>query len=636
MFARIGLILSLDLKIVAKAVISGGPGERRLLLGNEAIARGALEAGISAATAYPGTPSTEIVESLAEVARDYGIYVEWSTNEKVALEVGIGVSMMGLRALVAMKHVGLNVASDPLMSLGYTGVVGGLVIVSADDPNAHSSQNEQDNRIYGIHANIPVFEPSTVQEAKDLTRELYELSEKFRLSVILRTTTRLAHSRSPVVFGELVRHGRGASFHRDPERWALLPPYNLAKHREVLERLEELSKHLSDFKFNSVEEGEEDTAIVVSGVAYNYVKEALEELGVRLPVFKFASVFPLPRALALKALSYKQVVVVEELEPVLEWQLKILAYDEGMPARIHGKDVFPRVGELNKEIVKAGISRILGIPYEAPPAPVPLVELPRRPPVLCPGCGHRSTYYAVKLAAQRAGVKPVYANDIGCYTLGFYPPYQMADFTWSMGSSIGIGLGIARFGSEPVIAFIGDSTFFHAGIPALINAVYNKTPLLVVVMDNGVTAMTGHQPHPGSGVGAMGEQRPTVRIEDIARAVGVRFVEVVDAYDITAVRDSVRRALKFLKETGEPAVVISRRPCALLVLRERRRRGESFKRYTVVEEKCINCGICVDRFACPAIVRDTDGKVAILQDMCTGCGVCAAICPAKAIQPKEG
>ncbi len=617
---------------MAKAIIDGSAGERKLLLGNEAIARGALEAGISSATAYPGTPSTEIIEAIAEVARDYGIYVEWSTNEKVALEIGIGVSMMGLRALVAMKHVGLNVASDPLMSLGYTGVVGGLVVVSADDPNAHSSQNEQDNRIYGIHANIPVFEPSTVQEAKDLTRELFDLSEKFQISVILRTTTRLAHSRSQVVFGEVVRPNREAVFHRDPERWALLPPYNLAKHGDVLAKLEKLSEYLSSFRFNTVEKGDGDVAVVTSGVAYNYVKEALEELNLRLSVFKLASVYPLPRKLALEALSYGKVIVVEELEPVLEWQLKVLAYEEGMRAEIRGKDLFPRVGELNKELVKAGLSKALGIRYEAPPAVMPSVELPRRPPVLCPGCGHRSTYYAVKIAAQRLRVKPVYANDIGCYTLGFYPPYQMADFTWSMGSSIGIGLGIARYSKEPVIAFIGDSTFFHAGIPALINAVYNRTPLLVIVMDNGITAMTGHQPHPGSGIGVFGEEKPAIRIEDVARAVGVKFVEVVDAYDIIATRDAVERAIKYMRESGEPAVIVSRRPCALMVLREKRRRGESVKRYTVIKEKCINCGICVERFACPAIVRDKDGKVTIIPDLCTGCGVCATICPAKAIR----
>ncbi|MEZ0345985.1 MAG: indolepyruvate ferredoxin oxidoreductase subunit alpha [Infirmifilum sp.] len=620
-----------------KAIISGSAGVKRLLLGNEAIARGALEAGISAATAYPGTPSTEIIEALVDVADEYGVYVEWSTNEKVALEIGIGASMMGLRALVAMKHVGLNVASDPLMSLGYTGVVGGLVIVTADDPNAHSSQNEQDNRLYGVHANIPVFEPATVQEAKDLTRELYHLSEKFQLSMLLRTTTRLSHSRSPVVFGEITRPTRDARFHRNPERWALLPPYNLVKHKEVLEKIGKLDEELSGFPFNRVEEGDGSLAIVVSGVSYNYVKEALEELNVNPTIYKFSSVYPLPRKLASDVLSHERVLVVEESEPIMEWQLKIIGYEERAKAKIHGKDVLPRVGELNKELVKAGISKMLNISYAPPKAASGSIELPRRPPVLCPGCGHRSTYYAVKLAAQRSRVNPIYANDIGCYTLGFYPPYQMADFTWSMGSAIGIGLGIARFSKEPVIAFIGDSTFFHAGIPGLINAVYNRTPLLLVVMDNGITAMTGHQPHPGSGVGPEGRERPRLKIEDIVKAVGVRFVKVVDAYDVVAVRDSVQEALKFIRETGEVAVIVSRRPCALLEARNRRRKGERLTTFTIIQDRCINCGICVDKFACPAIIRSSPGeKPKILAEMCVGCGVCATICPAKAIKPAEG
>ena len=290
---------------MAKAAIVGEAGTRKLLLGNEAIARGAVEAGISAASAYPGTPSTEILEALAAASSEYGVYVEWSTNEKVALEVGIGVSMMGLRALVAMKHVGLNVASDPLMSLGYAGVVGGLVIVSADDPNAHSSQNEQDNRYYGLHAYIPVFEPSGVQEAKDMTKDLFRISEEHRTAVILRTTTRLSHSRGEVVFGEIEREPREPRFHRDPERWALLPPYNLQKHREALERIRALEERLGEWPFNRFIDGDGDTLIVSAGFAHAYVAEALERLGVNPPVLKLASVYPLPRKLVERALEFR-------------------------------------------------------------------------------------------------------------------------------------------------------------------------------------------------------------------------------------------------------------------------------------------------------------------------------------------
>lgn len=608
----------------------------KLLLGNEAIARGALEAGISVATAYPGTPSTEIVETLAEVGERYGVYVEWSTNEKVALEIAIGASMMGLRALTAMKHVGVNVASDPLMSLGYTGVVGGLVIVTADDPNAHSSQNEQDNRIYGLHSYIPVFEPSSPQEAKDMVRDLYDLSEKYSTAVFLRTTTRLSHSRGEVTLGELRGAGREPRFHRDPERWALLPPYNLVKHREAVNRIKRLEEDLSSFKYNWVEPGDSGVAVVAVGATYAYVKEAVSKLGVKPTIFKLSSTYPVPRGFAVKALSYERLLVVEELEPFVEKELKVIAFEEGMKPEIHGKDLLPRVGELSTALVAQAIAKFLGVPYEPPRTYTPGVELPRRPPVLCAGCGHRSTYYAVKLAAARARVKPVYANDIGCYTLGFYPPFEMADFTWSMGSALGIGMGISKFSKEPVIAFIGDSTFYHAGIPGLINAVYNRIPLVVVVMDNGITAMTGHQPHPGSGFGPAGEPRPVVKIEDIAKAVGVEFVEVVDAYDVPAVRDAVERAIRYVVEKSRPAVVVSRRPCALMELRRKRLSGERVVPYYVDQERCVRCGICVDKFSCPAIVREEDGRVVILPEVCVGCGVCATICPAKAIHPVGG
>jgi len=617
---------------VASRGIIGEAGVRRLLLGNEAIARGAVEAGISAATAYPGTPSTEIVETLAEVAEEYGFYVEWSTNEKVALEVAIGVSMMGLRALTAMKHVGLNVASDPLMSLGYTGVVGGLVIVSADDPNAHSSQNEQDNRIYGMHAYIPVFEPSSVQEAKDMTRELFDLSEKYSTAVLLRTTTRLSHSRGEVVFGEVPKLNREARFHRDPERWALLPPYNLRKHRETLERIKKLGEDLGSWHFNWFAEGDGDTLVVSAGAAHMYVAEALKTLGVRSPLLKLSSVYPLPRRMVEKALEFDRIVVVEELEPFVEHQLRVAASETGRTPRIVGKELFPRVGELNAQLVASGLAKVLGVRYEAQQGPSAGVELPPRPPTLCPGCGHRAAYYAVKLAAMRARTNPVWANDIGCYTLGFYPPFRMADFTWSMGSALGIGMGISRFSKEPVVAFIGDSTFFHAGVPGLVNAVYNRYPIVIVVMDNEITAMTGHQPHPGSGMGPLGEPRPRVSIEELARACGVEFVEVVPAYDVKRLMDAAERAIRYVRERGLPAVVVARQRCALVELREKRRRGEKITLYKVLREKCVGCGICVDKFACPAILRENK-VVKILPELCAGCGVCAAICPAKAIVP---
>lgn len=615
--------------------ILGRPGEKVLLMGNEAIARGAIEAGISVAAAYPGTPSTEILETIAKVSGDLGIYVEWSTNEKVALEIAIGASMCGLRSIACMKHVGVNVASDPLMSLGYSGAVGGLVVVTADDPNAHSSQNEQDNRLYGIHSYIPVFEPSDVQEAKDLASFLFDFSEKYETAVFLRTTTRISHTRSTVTLGNIREGEKRGEFRREPRRWVLLPANSRRLHREALERIELIAEESHNIAFNKLYEGSSELGFVASGIAFQYLAEAMSRLGrhERPHILKLSLTYPLPRRLVKRLFDAapKMIVVVEELEPVVEAQLRELAGAYGYEGKIVGKELFPRTGELDVDMVLRRVAKTLGLSLaEKNIEPRIDIRIPPRPPTLCPGCGHRSTYYAVKMAVRRAGVKAVYPNDIGCYTLGFFPPLNLADVSFSMGSSIGIGLGISKVSDEAVISFIGDSTFFHAGIPALIDAVYNGGRMVIIVMDNSITAMTGHQPHPGSGHDIMGRSRPTIKIENLVKAAGVEFVRVIDAYNVRELIDAVVKAISYTSERGLPAVIISRRPCALLEYRRSVRRGIMPRKYAIDQDRCTGCGLCTDWFGCPAITLK-DGQHLIIQDLCVGCGVCADICPVKAI-----
>ena len=618
--------------------ILGEPGRRVLLLGNEAVARGALEAGVALAAAYPGTPSTEIMETLLSVAPRVGIYAEWSVNEKVALELAVGASMCGARAMAVMKHVGLNVAADTFMSLGYAGVEGGLVVVVADDPGAHSSQNEQDTRLYGVHAYIPVLEPWSPAEAKELTRVAFDLSERYKTAFVVRMTTRVSHTRGEVVLGPLREPVRGGCFKRKPERWVLLPVNVRKLHPEALSRIATLAEELDGLPFNELIEGEGEWAIISCGVAYGYVKEALRLLKARPHVLKLSSTYPVPKKLVrrLFELAPQGILVVEELEPVVEMQVVELAREEGYEGLIVGKKLIPRVQELNVNIVGRAIAEVLGLKWSIEEVFKPPQWLPPRPPTFCPGCGHRAAYYALKVAVRSAKARAVYPGDIGCYTLGFFPPFKAVDTSFCMGSGLGIGLGVSQISKEEVvIATMGDSTFYHAGIPALLNAVYNKHSVVLVVMDNLYTAMTGHQPHPGTGAGPWGEERPKVPIENVARALGVEFVEVVDPYDIERMVSVVRRAIEWARRRQGPAVVIARRKCALIEYRERLRRGEKITPYVVDETACKACGVCTSLFACPALARREDGKAYVISELCVGCGVCAQICPVGAIRREE-
>jgi indolepyruvate ferredoxin oxidoreductase alpha subunit len=594
----------------------------RPLTGNEAIARGAWEAGVRVAAAYPGTPSTEILESLARYPVE-DLHAQWSTNEKVALDVAIGASFAGSRALASMKHVGLNVAADAFMSQAYIGVNGGLVIAVADDPGIHSSQNEQDTRIYGQFATVPVLEPSNAQEALDFTRLAFEISEQFDTMVIVRSTTRLSHTRSPVTVGPRTEHpSRG--FFESPAKNVMIPAHAKPRHLAVLQREAKLKEYLETAPINRVEAGnplgktagktagKASFGVITAGTCYPYVREVL----LNASVLKLGASWPLPEGLLRRFCdSVERVFVVEELEPVIEKELLVLGL------KVEGKQFFPRVGEFSPEIVRAGFEKAGVIEPRAQTigwTPEPLV----RPPVLCAGCPHTSSFMAVRASGARV------AGDIGCYTLACLDPLRGLDTTVSMGSSIGNAVGMAMAGdTKPVMATIGDSTFLHAGIPALINAVYNQANITVLLLDNHITAMTGGQQHPGTGKTLRGEDAPRVDYDALVRAIGVKWVRTVDSYDLAVMYQTLREAIAH----RGVSVIISNRPCVLDPVKIK---GPALY---VVNEQCNACQSCMN-LGCPALTWGEDRfegrhKVKIDQSLCIGCTLCAQVCTVDCIKP---
>ena len=610
-----------------------------ILLGNEAIAWGAIEAGVGFVSAYPGTPSTEVVETLARYAPKYKYHVEWSVNEKVALEAAYGAAIAGVKSLTAMKHVGVNVAADPLSTSAYTGVEGSLVIVSADDPSMWSSQNEQDNRYYGLRAFIPVLEAGSPYELKDITTEAFKLSSIMKHPVILRSVTRLSHSRIPVEIREPSEIKSKGSFKKNPAKYAVIPSHARKLRGEMLERWNRIEEYLNNVWYNKIE-GDGRRLIITSGYAYSYVVDSLKYLNISdIKILKLSGMIPLPRKLVLKAMDgVDEILVVEELEPIIETLVKSLLYDENIRIPVYGKKYIPQIGELTLNNVLKGLSKWLDLEYPLSDViTVDGVELPPRPPVLCPGCPHRGTFFALRRAVIRSRVKPVYAGDIGCYSLGINKPFEAQDTIVEMGGSIGLANGFSHTLSREYlpIAIIGDSTFFHSGITPLINAVYNNAPMLVVVLDNRVTAMTGNQPHPGSGYNAIWEKANEIKIEDIARASGVKFVKVFDPFKIKESEKVILEAINYTKENNEVALVIAKRACSLLVSSMARRKGISIPTYKVDLDKCTGCGICYNAFTCPAIIPMEDGKAYIDESLCVGCGECVEICPFKAIIPSK-
>lgn len=580
---------------------------KKLLSGDEAIARGAYEYGATFAAAYPGTPSTEILENIIPYRE---IYAEWSPNEKVALEVALGASLAGARTLVAMKHVGVNVAADPLFTAAYTGVNGGLILVSADEPSLHSSQNEQDNRNIAPFAKIPLLEPSDSQEAKDLVGEAFRISEEFDTPVLLRITTRIAHAKGLVECHER-QEVPLKEYKKDAAKYCMVPANARKRRVFVEERTRRLAEFSETFPYNRIEWGERSIGIVTSGISYQYVKEVF---GDKASYLKLTLTWPLPEKLVREfAAGVEKLYVVEELDPFLETQIRTL----GIP--VVGKELIPNMFELSPEIIR---QKFFGVqPAENPVADV---NIPPRPPVLCAGCPHRPVFYVLK--KMRVPVM----GDIGCYGLGLAPPLEAVDTTVCMGASIGMTHGFQKAGAwtgenRKAVGVIGDSTFFHGGLPGLADMVFNKGGGVIMVLDNRTTAMTGHQPHPGSGITAKGEPTEEIKIEDVVRALGVKDVQIVDSYDLKAVEAAVRHALEF----DGPSVVICRRACALL-------KGlPDLGKAVINQEKCTKCHACL-RTGCPALVSHPDKTVTIDANACNGCFVCGQVCPVGAIEKVGG
>jgi len=594
-------------------------GERILLSGNEAIARGALESGVKVAAAYPGTPSTEILENLSAVK---GLHAEWAPNEKVALETGMGASFGGARALVVMKHVGVNVAANPLFTLSYTGLRGGLVLVTADDPEMHSSQNEQDNRNYAKFAKVPMLEPSNSQEAKEFTRIAFELSEKFDTPVMLRTTTRVSHSKSIVSLKEPVEPSVHPALVKDPVKFVMLPANARKRHPIVEKRMEEMARFAETFPENRIEWGDRKVGVITSGIAYEYAREIMPEAS----FLKLGMVHPLPKAMIKTfASQVEKLFVVEELDPFIEEQVR------AMGIAVKGKEVFPICGELTPALVERGLKGV-----SPPPPEETSLSLPPRPPIMCPGCPHRGIFSILNK------LKLFVTGDIGCYTLGFLPPLSAIDTCVCMGASIGHAMGLDRaLGEEglgKVVAVIGDSTFLHSGITGLLNVVYNKGAVTLIILDNRTTAMTGRQDHPGTGFTLQGAETFQVDLVKLAKALGVKRVKVVDPYKLAPTERVIKREI----QRPEPSVIISRAPCVL----SRREKAVLGKAFFINPEVCKGCRACL-RLGCPAIVwvgedgmdahgKKRKGRASIEKFLCNGCTICAQVCKFGAIGEANG
>uniref|UniRef100_A0A7C3EVZ3 Indolepyruvate oxidoreductase subunit IorA n=1 Tax=Candidatus Methanomethylicus mesodigestus TaxID=1867258 RepID=A0A7C3EVZ3_9CREN len=632
-------------------------GKRVLLLGNEAVARGIVESNVEIAASYPGTPASEIVGTLALVADAVGMHVQWSTNEMVALEVAIGGAMCGKRSVASMKHIGANWVVDPLMHVTYHGFNAGLLLISADDASGHSSSNEQDNRYMGLLAEIPVVEPSDVQEAKDYVGKALELSEELRLPVMYRLVTRICHSRGDCALGDISRRPSQPKFHDDyysdfvlgegivgPK---VIPKLHRILHRK-LESVEALAEKMGLFQVENPEDygkGKARIGIVVASVPANYVFDFLKTKGLRgkQGLLKLGLTNPFPvKTVSSFIEDYDGILVVEEGEPFIERHIAMLAKDKKPSLNVYGKlsGHLPREGELNYSIVEAALARLLDLPRETvPEEKLRIAEeaekiLTPRVLTMCAGCPHRGAYYAAKKATRTAANGRYLAiGDIGCYTLGMYPPLKFMQDVFCMGGSIGVANGAAKSGiSDPILATIGDSTFYHAGIPALINATFNQANIKVMVLDNEVTAMTGYQPHPGCGETATLKPTKKIRIEDICRACGIESIEIVDPYDLNASVRAMERAIRF----NGPAVVIFRRLCTQEYLRQARLKGEKLDLYAVDEDACIGCRTCVAAFGCSAIGFNKEKKKSFIDPLsCMGCGVCADVCPSAAIKKSE-
>lgn len=581
---------------------------KKLLLGNEAVARGAWEAGVNVVSSYPGTPSTEITESTAKYDE---IFCEWAPNEKVSMEVAIGASVAGARSMCCMKHVGLNVAADPLFTAAYTGVNAGMVIVVADDPGMHSSQNEQDSRFYALSAHIPMLEPSDSEECREYTKRAFEISEAYDTPVILRLTTRIAHARSLTTMGDRTEHPK-LPYRKDVMKYVMMPGMAKKRHFAVDARMDKLRAFSEEGAdgLNTAEYKDTSLGIITSGISYQYTREVFPEAS----VLKLGMVYPLPDKLIEEfAGKVDRLLVIEELEPFIENHILQLGI-----RKVEGKKYFTNQGELNTTLIRKAFT---GETLPAAEA-AEKVETPARPPVLCPGCPHRGVFYVLSNMNVRV------SGDIGCYTLGAMKPYEAVDTCVCMGASVSMAHGMdkadAQFGDKiPTVAVIGDSTFMHSGVTGLIDIVYNKGAATVIILDNSITGMTGHQQNPTTGLTIKGEPAPAVDLVKLAEAVGVKRIRVEDPFDMKKFKAAVKEEI----EADEPSVIIAQRPCALL---------KSVKYGAPVRidaEKCRKCGACM-RLGCPAIFTE-DGVYRIDRSICLGCRLCEQMCAFGAIGKEE-
>ncbi len=603
---------------------------QEFLMGNEAIALGALAAGVRLVAGYPGTPSTEVLETVAK-HRGENTYVEWSVNEKSAMEVGAGAAYSGARTMVTMKQVGLNVAADPLMSLEYIGVKGGMVILVADDPGPISSQTEQDTRHFASFSKLPCFDPSTVQEAYEMVQDAFELSEKYGTPVFLRSTTRVSHGYASIYVKDTEEYKdvKPEGFIKDTKRWVIFPRLSYQAHINIEARNEELSSVFSKYEKNRLIPAAVGTAhpkkgIATGGFSYTYVTEAMKELG-QVRELKVSTPFPFPEELAVRFLrGLDEVLCIEELDPIIERELVYIAGKYQLPVRIEGKltHQVKNSGENTPDSVRENIAKFLGVVPESrgvltleqkekmPPLPV-------RPPVLCAGCPHRASFYAVKRAMK--GRKTIFCGDIGCYTMGNAMPLDMVDTCLCMGAGLGIAQGVGHIEPDTTcFAFVGDSTFFAAAIPGVVNAVYNQANMTLVVLDNSTTAMTGHQPHPGTGHTMMGEVVAKVDIEAVLKGIGLTSVTTINPLEL-------EKSIQLVKDTADlPGVkaIIFKYPCIAIT--------KPSGCMQVDREKCIGCKKCIREIGCPALII-SEGNVTIDESLCTGCGLCSQICPVHAI-----
>ena len=591
---------------------------KEYVMGNSAIALGALAAGVNLVSGYPGTPSSEIIETISKTAHE-GVHLEWSVNEKAALEVAAAAAYSGARTMVTMKQVGLNVASDPLMSLAYVGVKGGMVVVSADDPGPISSQTEQDTRRFADFARIPVFDPSSVEEAYEMIQDAFAYSEKYKTPVLFRPTTRVNHAYASIEVPETTTPKAYEGFVKDSKKWVIFPRLSYANHGMIEKRNVEIGEDFSSYRFNTAEGEPSEKVVVASGISYAYAKEYLKNHP-QVRLVKIATAFPFPESFVLENLKgAKEVICLEELSPYIEEQILKLAGKHHLNIMVKGKldGSVPHNGELSSNLLADILSNYLGT--EKPEGGIDLSDMPTlpvRPPVLCAGCPHRASFYAVKAAMK--GKKAYFCGDIGCYTLGNAMPLDMVDTCLCMGAGITMAQGLHWVEEDATtFAFVGDSTFFASGLTGVVNAVYNQADMILCVLDNSTTAMTGHQPHPGTGRNMMGNVVDKVDIRKVLEGIGLQEIITVDPLDLNAAVDAVKKCAAL---PGVKAIIF-KSPCIAITKPTQK---------CSVSDKCINCKKCIREIGCPALIT-VDGKVSIDKNLCTGCGLCSKLCPVGAI-----